>query len=230
MKKNLIALFLIAFGFSSVAQNTNVLASAKIFTVKNMYGIKDKNGKVIVAAIYGEMELKSNYALAIKGTNISNITTTLFDSTGKAVAQYSNIRVMDCGVAKITKTKSIDEGVDGLIDMTGKILVPLGKYDNIKDCAGGLIQVEKNKKFGLIDLTGKVIVETFYTLIRNPSDGMILVADGILYGYLNIKGEVAINPQYPKAFDFSNGAAKVCYDITCTNSYTIDKTGKKVSP
>jgi len=229
MKKNLITLFLIAFGFLSNAQKTNVLATAKIFSVKDMYGLKDKNGKIIVAAIYGDMQLKSNYALAIKGTNISNITTTLFDSTGKAVAQYSNISVMDCGVAKITKSKSIDEGVDGLIDLTGKILVPLGKYDNIKDCSEGLIQVEKNKKYGLIDLTGKVIVEPFYTLIRNPSDGMILVVDGILYGYLNMKGEVAINPQYPKAYDFSNGTAKVCYDINCTDSYTIDKTGKKVS-
>jgi hypothetical protein len=64
-----------------------------------------------------------------------------------------------------------------------------------------------------------------YVLCGDIMDGLALVKDGLLYGYVNVKGEVVIAAQFEEARDFSEGMAAVKVD----NKWGyIDTTGKFV--
>jgi len=110
----------------------------------------------------------------------------------------------------------------GIIDNTGKEIVPPIKYDWLDNFVNGFarvnIGVKTNEqgnvviaggKFGLIDTTGKEIVPPEYDYIFHFSEGLAKVNVGGTYtgnwldpirggkfGFVNMKNEVVISPQY----------------------------------
>lgn len=64
--------------------------------------------------------------------------------------------------------------------------------------------------WGFKDSSGKIIVQPqYYDIGDEISEGLIVVQKGMLFGYVDKIGKEVITPQFPLAFPFSEGRAKV---------------------
>ena len=126
------------------------------------------------------------YLLNIPGTNYFYLHTDRYEPTG----YFLNIN--NQGVTEeqfdvlYPETKDIivvkKNGEYALIDIKGNRIVPFGTYDNIMEMGMNAdndddecqaLHVIKNKKVGVIDGKGKIIVPLNYTLRKNDIDGEI---------------------------------------------------------
>lgn|GEM_PF-2692943 len=130
----------------------------------------------------------------------------------------------------------------GLIDSNGKVVVE-PKYNFIKLSSNNdySINADDNNpiivslkiassgvrtKYGLIDKTGKVILEPKYDYIYGYSDGLAKAKLDDKIIFIDVNGKVAIEPQFREVGDFNNGLAAV-KDNNDKYGF-IDKTGKVV--
>ncbi|MDF2486042.1 MAG: repeat-containing protein, partial [Herbinix sp.] len=126
-------------------------------------------------------------------------------------------------------SKQVDGTVKyGYIDRTGAfVLEPT--YDDASDFNEGVAIVRTGENQKVIDTTGAVIFENNDT-IMSFSNGMAaylnIKEDTFLYGYIDLKGQVIIEPSYTFANSFNeDGQAYVA--LPGGKSYQlIDKTGK----
>ncbi len=90
----------------------------------------------------------------------------------------------------------------------------------------GLAAFEKDKKWGYIDKTGKVIIEAQYDRVKPFSEGLAGVKKDGKWGYINKAGNLVITPRFKyEARLFSEGLA--AFEKDDKWGY-IDKTGKVV--
>lgn len=132
----------------------------------------------------------------------------------------------------------------GLVSIDGSLISP-PIYDSISNVSEGYALIMVDGKHGIIDLAGRLIIPPKYQNLSNVNDGLILFAyeedlyknltvnEEIKYGYLNLKNEVVIEPQYTPAEDFSEGLAAVGKFLGLDEDYNsiikygyIDPTGK----
>lgn len=77
----------------------------------------------------------------------------------------------------------------------------------------------------LVDEKGRRQGNSVYDEIREPSDKLIAVKQKGKWGYINLKGKIAIICQYDNAADFEDGKALV---MLKEEEYYIDRKGKKL--
>lgn len=137
------------------------------------------------------------------------------------------------------------DGKRGLIDKTGKYIIPLGKYEFIRDnydFTEGFIQVSNDRGYrtgnvwGLVDTTtGREILKPEYSIIEPFSEGLALVRksgdstgnEKDKYGYIDKTGNFVIPLKFQCANSFSEGIAPA--RITQNGKYGyIDKSGEFV--
>lgn len=72
-----------------------------------------------------------------------------------------------------------------MFDIEGNEIIPLGKYQRLEFFYKGLARVLKNKKWGLINISGEEVQPLIYDKIWNfddkPYNTIILVKDGVQY-------------------------------------------------
>lgn len=89
----------------------------------------------------------------------------------------------------------------GVLNSAGKEILP-AKYSEITFLENPLlIKVYSNKKYGLFTSEGKEIC-TNYDIIEGFIDGVAKVGIKNKYGFINLKGEEIISPQYDKLGTF----------------------------
>lgn len=114
------------------------------------------------------------------------------------------------------------------IDKNGKPLTS-GRYIHIHDFEGTTAVVTEGKKherkMGIIDAKGILIVPVEYDTIGPLSEGLRMVKQDSLYGFMNEKGKTKLEMKYDGANSFLNGYASV--SINHQWGY-IDKKGKMV--
>lgn len=106
---------------------------------------------------------------------------------------------------------SLGDNLDGYISSEGKILPPI--YTSAYDFSNGVSAVAQEKdKFGVIDKSGKWIVQPEYYFINRFNSGLapFLKNKKGKYGYMNLKGEIVIEPKYDSAGEFYEERALVC--------------------
>lgn len=112
----------------------------------------------------------------------------------------------------------------GYINTSGKVVIP-AKYDWASEFNNGLAGVVVNDKWGMIDKTGKLVIQPqFDSLAEEFVDGLAMVVVGDKYGFINEKGQLAIEAKYDDAFPFGDGFAPVS---DSDGYYFIDTTGKQ---
>jgi hypothetical protein len=85
-----------------------------------------------------------------------------------------------------------------------------GEYDfSDKEFSDGYAAVEKGDKYGLIDKTGKMVLDAKYDWLGKYSEGLIPAKKDTLYGFINLKGAWVIKPEYNYAEAFHQGLAAV---------------------
>ena len=113
----------------------------------------------------------------------------------------------------------------GVIDEVGQTIVPT-EYDDLSWDGSQYVYGEKEFYWGVIDRMGAEVVAFEWDWIGEFSQGLLLVQRDGKFGYLNSKGELALDIQYDDATSFSEfGFASVTIG---EDEFHISPDGKRV--
>lgn len=130
-----------------------------------------------------------------------------------------------------------ENGKWGYINKTGNVVIePL--FDWALAFRENLALIQISEKWGFIDSTGKIVVKPQFDHANNYSEGLAhvqLYREKFYSGYINKKGEWAIQPTFNGGQDFFQGKAIVDQDVKddkgnykYTECFLINKSGKKL--
>ena len=144
-----------------------------------------------------------------------------------------------------------EEGKVGFIDSDGTIVIP-PEFDYGREWGEGILLVgigpKESRKYGLLSTTGKVLIEPnhqdgyFESQFR---EGLGLIKKHGRYGYIDLEGNIKIQPTLDYSYGFSDGLAAFKsggkWVVTKERYYTaaghtggltgyIDRTGKVTIP
>ncbi len=208
----------------------------------------DETGKTVVETNYTTLldSAKETFSNAGVGVLRNNDTWAVMDTNGKELAVFKNqnnveYNIFGFGEKKVSLiTKKISRGQEveffayGVIDNTGKMVADF-VYKSIHGFSKDGYAVFENTdgKFGLMDTTGAVVLAATYD---DEDDVPSFSKNGLApkketdkngfssWGYINVKGEWVIQPQFNTAAKFqSNGLAEV---KTADGYGIIDESGK----
>ncbi len=89
----------------------------------------------------------------------------------------------------------------------------------------GLFPIFVNDKWGYIDNTGKVVIESQFEGVHRFSGGLAVVEIQKKFGYIDKTGNIVIELKFDKAGDFSNGLAYVNIGAVWYEHYSGGKYG-----
>ncbi len=102
-----------------------------------------------------------------------------------------------------------ENGKLGLMNISGVVIVS-PKYDYISSYfAEGLLQVELNKKYGFVDVSGKEVIPLIYEDASWFQEELVSVSYKGKNGFIDKTGKVVIPFKYSDAGSFSEGLASV---------------------
>ncbi|HLF45363.1 MAG TPA: WG repeat-containing protein, partial [Chitinophagaceae bacterium] len=198
-------------------------------------GLVDKTGKVVIPFEYETIVVKANSKnVVVVSKKTDNKTLFGLVSTQNKIiipVNYDNV-IADSNLVTVSKNSKW-----GLLDITGKELLPqeyssLTAYPKEK-----ILKAEKGTQYGFTDLSGKWLFEKTKSVfsLYSCSEGMIQYIVNSKYGFLDLNGNEAIISKYDYASIFESiGLAKVGKKSPA-NSYTtlygfIDKKGTEIIP
>jgi hypothetical protein len=112
-------------------------------------------------------------------------------------------------VFKINKSNGYERSYSlGYYNKQFKQILPC-RYNSLLALDDGFIIASQNtdKKFGLIDTMGRIIIPFEYEEMAAPSEGLFLTKLSGKYGYINKKDHVVIEHKFTYASPFSEGLA-----------------------
>lgn len=195
-----------------------------VITVMGKDGFMNQHGKIIIEPAFEKALPFSDGRAAVQRQGLWGF----IDTSGHVVIepQFISVSRFSDGLAAFQKKRWSDK--QGYIDKTGKVVIQpqfdvaepfhngLARvgFGTVKDRLLSLVAdvgVECEYKF--IDRTGKVVPEPspLHYATGEPGELIPFRKNG-LAGYLNAKGEVVIEPQFPFAAAFSEGLALACKD------------------
>ncbi|MFN8577595.1 MAG: WG repeat-containing protein [Candidatus Sericytochromatia bacterium] len=213
--------------FKDISFFSNGLA----FVKKNYHwGAIDKRGKVAIPFKYKSSSYFQNGYAIIEDSNYNQ---GLINKKGKFIisaGKYSSIHSFNEGLAIVESN-----GKSGVIDKDNRVLVKL-KYDSIEPFKEGLAIFHEYKKgYGIINKSGKVILQPQEKYNISPfSEGLSIIRINIknnitIYGAIDKFGKIIIKPKYDFISDFINGLAEVRISKNgITYSGSINKKGEIV--
>lgn len=114
----------------------------------------------------------------------------------------------------------------GYMNTEGVIVIP-PEFDEASEFRDGVAVVYLNNQYCAINQKGEVIY-TSNGVLKNFSNGMAVISEevgnDILYGYIDTNGEVVIQPQFQRAYNFTSNDTAYVYQGKGVYSL-IDKTG-----
>ena len=187
--------------FSSVGDFAGGLAAA---WNGNKAGFIDKTGKWVMEPKYD---------------NVGDF------SEGLAAVMRQKMEVVRDGTGRVVRTTVIRRW--GYIDSTGREVIPLEfQEQEASPFSEGLAAVWKDKQFGYIDKTGKLVVSpVFNKNAGNFHSGLAKVEIGQKRGYINAAGKVVVPLQFADLGSFNDGLAAAQLQADGQWGY-IDTTGK----
>lgn len=121
-----------------------------------------------------------------------------------------------------------NDAYSGLIDLDGnKVIIP-GNWEKTRKYSEGLVQVQKDGKWGYATLEGELVVDCVWDSVSIFSEGMAVVSKNKMYGYIDTEGNEVIPCQWEYAFDFNSGVA--CVRNSSSEHAYIDYYGNIVHP
>lgn len=253
----LLSCFVFANNKTKVKVKTNIAVAQEkndylyLIEVNGKYGLKDKNGKIIISPIYDKVQETSEGLIVITKNNklglVNKKREILIKPTYKVNSIFSYQFHYSDGLAAVIKETKTGLNNCVYIDKTGKEVLDPTKYGYstmqqetygvCSDFSEGLAAATSNKNwgqyYGYIDKKGKLIIkienvsddtEELFP-IGNFSEGLATVPINHKYGYIDATGKFVIDPAYNWAEDFLKGKARVEKDNHC---FYINKKGKKL--
>jgi hypothetical protein len=119
------------------------------------------------------------------------------------------------------------------VDQKGQIVIK-GPFDEARPFSEHVAYVEQNNKKFFIDETGKKVLDVDYPEVGDFHNGLAKIfidtETQSNYGFINIHGDIMINPMYYYATDFSEGKALAILLDRVSNSfklYLLDVNGSR---
>jgi hypothetical protein len=112
----------------------------------------------------------------------------------------------------------------GMVNAEGReIVTPQYKY--IDEPVEGLLRVGKDDKYGIINMKGEIVIPVVYAQVEPAREGMIaFMKEPQRWGYLNLKNEVVIKPEFTFSAAFQHG--KVILQKPDGEDYIVYKDGR----
>ncbi len=193
-----------------------------IFKENNKFGVINKDGEVVIKALYDEIQIPNpskplfvcmyNYNTELNQYNVK----VLNEKEEQILYQYVYVEAirLNTPISNVPYEKSVlkykDKGKYGLINFEGKIIVK-AQYDDIEsfNYNEGLLLIKKNNKFGVININGATVVSAKYDEIESDGyydeqsnykkSGFIvgnIKDEKMIYGYLNYKAKKVLDIKY----------------------------------
>ncbi len=151
------------------------------------------------------------------------------DSDGKLIIDYiyEHAGFFTDGLAPVRQN-----GMEGFIGTDGKYVVE-PEFEYCGNYSEGWARVIRNKVdnyiHGFINIEGETIFKDYFNNNTGDfHDGLAVFEKDYLFGYVNTSGDIAIQPGYFLAYDFSEGLATVANDEGKCGF--INKSGELVIP
>ena len=197
-----------------------------VASMNNLSGLIDSKGNYVLEPKYDNINQFSEGRAAV----VDKAGFKVIDENGKELTPkaYSFIGSYKNGRALFADTAASGKYLYGYLDRQGKEVIPL-KYEAASDFNNGRAVVKiKDKQFALIGTNGEELQNYNYNFVGNLGDGLLAFQkdDNGKFGYIDLKGNIVIQPQYTWAMSFSNGRAVTNMAEDYTNKYgLIDKRG-----
>lgn len=171
------------------------------------YGVVNLEGERILEPIYDKIEINNEGTITV----ILDKKYGVFDKEGKAILDIGYEYIFQ--VEDFLIAKKGDKS--GLFNLKGEEVIPIiyeevqiahsvGKYEweifNV---------VNQEGKIAFFDNNGRQLTDFLYDGVSPGRDGLIPVIKGDKWGYIDVKGEIAIPLEFDYASSFSNGDAEV---------------------
>lgn len=202
-----------------------------IVQYKNRSGLIDRTGREKVKPAYSYIAPFSEGRAVVSDDKGY----TLIDERGTEVtsSRYDYLNSLHEGRALFYKQTPSGPALYGYVDAEGKEVLP-AVYEDAGDFMNGTALVKlRTREYALIDLQGNIKHTYAYPFVGSPGDGLLAfqAEENGKYGYLNMDGSIAIQPQFTAALPFSEGRAVINIAENYGNAYgLIDKQGKKIVP
>jgi hypothetical protein len=200
-----------------------------VIGVNNLYGLIDRKGNYILKPKYDSIgQFSEGRAAAIDKQGFKIIDESGKELTAKA---YSYIGSFINGRAIFAGNDASGKYLYGYLDRQGSEVIPL-KYESASDFNNGTALVKvKDMQYALIDVNGKILQTYNYRFVGNQGEGLLAFQkdeDGKL-GYIDLKGNIVIQPKFTGAEAFKDGRAPVNMSEDYKNQFgLIDKKGNFV--
>jgi len=197
-----------------------------IVAKEDNYGMVDRTNKVVIPIAY-ELVSKFNSDLALVATNEGY---GYVNREGKEVIplqlEYASDFENGFAVVEI-------QGKKGMINALGKLIIPpiykwLEPFNK-----HGLCRAENDSLYGILDRNGAEVLPFVYNRIGEFQEGLAVINQNDLYGYVNSKGNIVIPIELDFKMEtlvwgkFQNGFTKF---LEKDKMGIIDTTGEKVFP
>lgn len=212
MKKNYCFLVLLIMFVSLTTSAQKFIVQVKDAT-SGKWGYANAKGEMIIPAQFEHCEAFSTNGLAVVEKNKQKV---IINTKGEEIAtDVKGFEVIE-GIFGIG-AKGFENGLLGIqvnkkwgyLNAEGKIAIPL-KYDYITEFNGGFAAAKIGTKFLILDTKGtEIAISTPGILdLKHFSDGLapVKTADKKT-GFINTKGEIAIQPQFNSVGYFCGGYA-----------------------
>lgn len=194
-------------------------------------GIIDRHGRFIVAPKYSSISpFQESRAIVIGDAGFH-----IIDEAGKVLTPqaYDYISSFKNGRALFGSTGEQEQYLYGYLDIQGKEIIP-AQYMIAGDFNEGTALVKiKESQFALINLSGERLYTYPYYNVMNLGEELLAFQpdSASKYGYMNVKGNVILEPQYSMALPFNQGRAVVNMAEDFFNQYgLIDRAGNFIIP
>ncbi|MBN2571704.1 MAG: WG repeat-containing protein [Ignavibacteriales bacterium] len=117
------------------------------------------------------------------------------DKTGKIIIKPFHTKAYNFfeGLALVEKWEGTSEPTRRYINNDGKIIIDLATdFTDAGDFSNGLAFIRKNKKYGYIDKTGKIVIKPQFEWPSNFSEGLAYVRKNGKYGFIDKSGKILI--------------------------------------
>lgn len=186
---------ILAIDYEEIVAVSEIKNSFKI-KKDNKYGIVDSEGKVIIEPQYADID--------ILGTDNKSGFIVKNDSGKFGIVDYSNNQVLEIRYDSIEKIYGNDlyvvtvDGQQKVVNKENSDVLTTG-FDSIKQILKNqenAVIFVKNNKYGVMNLSGEVLIEAQYDSLEESKIGTFIAKKDDKYGIINISNEEKIAFQY----------------------------------
>ena len=168
-----------------------------------LYGVINTDGKEIIPPRYEFLMIYWGCRVAVRHEDKWGI----FDENGTQITsfEYDDITAYNCdGYAEVGK-----DGKKGLIDKTGKLIIPL-LYRDVSYPTEGFAEAAVGKRGKtFVGIDGREMPARFDDVLFGFTEGLAAVKKRRKWGYIDTGGAEVIPPQYADVTGFHGGIARV---------------------